>query len=251
MGDPRAWDHAPTDANVGILCGTASGGLVVLDFDEPDLCRRVLGMTPRSLGVLTVVVESSRGHHVYARHPGVATRVPQEGFSILGDGSLVVAPPSVHASGRAYCFMAEPRRIANLTEFADESILATEPADGAPSPAMEESAVETGSAEPVTLSEAAAVVERQHARVREAWRLLTTPLPEDVVFEGSGSDAWSRADFLVALCLIQHGHEPAGVARLLLALPGSKARVRGERYAARTCARAAATARTGKLPGRG
>jgi hypothetical protein len=221
---------------------------VVLDFDDADLFHEVLGLSPRSLAAHTPVVRTSRGYHAYARCSGIRTRVPRNGLSVLGEGSLAVAPPSVHPSGISYSFVAEPRRIAALAEFApqfcDEGFASHEPTDR-----VEESN-EIAAVEPLSREDAFHVIRGQHPRVVEAWSLLTTRPPSGRVFEGSGSDAWSRADFLVALCLIQHGADPERVAAFLTTLEGSKAAERGLRYARRTCERAAETAWTGRLPGR-
>lgn len=246
-GDP--WRGAPLDANVGVLGGAASGGLVVLDFDDHEILREVFGMSPASIAAHTVVVRTARGFHVYARCAEPVTRVPREGFSVLGEGSLAVAPPSVHPSGVLYSFVGEPQRIAKLSEFGvEEKFDEAELADERDPPTRGSEMNHGGLA--ISLSEAEAIVRAQNEKVIAAWRLLTTPAPADRVFEGSGTDPWSRADFLVALCLIQHGLEPARVARLLMGLEGSKAAVRGAHYAIRTCERAAETARTGRLPAR-
>lgn len=245
---PDAWAGAPPDANVGLLTGAASQGLVVLDFDDLELFHEILGLSPRSLAAHTIVVRSARGYHAYARHDGTRTRVPREGFSILGEGSLAVAPPSVHPSGPTYSFVGQPRTIAPLEAFAPDLVdVEAVHRRSSAAPAHELAIVP---AEPLPRGEVSTILNAQGPKVREAWRLLTTPLPPDVSFDGSGSDPWSRADFLVALCLVQHGYEPARVAALLTSLAGSKAAARGMRYAARTCERAAETARTGRLPGR-
>ena len=249
--DPDAWRDPPADANVGVLAGAASGGLVVLDFDDPEILHSVLGMSPRSIAAHTIVVKTARGYHVYARHEGVTTRIPRDGFSILGEGSLAVAPPSIHPSGFAYSFVAEPRRIAMLSEFALAEEFNEAPHEaGAPrsEPVMEQATPAGVTA--LSEEEALRIVHAQSEKVVAAWKLLTSAPPSARSFDGSGSDSWSRADFLVALCLIQHGHEPEQVAALLVTLEGSKAAVRGWPYAMRTCARAAETARTGRLPGR-
>ncbi len=78
-GQEEQWSRAPADANVGILTGARSGGLVVLDFDTRDGPERVLGMTVEQIAVLTMVVETSRGWHVYVREAGVASGTPREG----------------------------------------------------------------------------------------------------------------------------------------------------------------------------
>jgi hypothetical protein len=245
----HAWANVPQSANVGVITGSASGGLVVLDFDDPELFHEVLGLSPRSLASHTIVVRTARGFHAYARHPGTATRVPREGFSILGDGSLAVAPPSVHPSGAVYTFVGEPKRIARLSEFAAEELLAV-PEPATPEGPHQLAAGAPFEIQPILPEDAFKIVSAQNEKVVAAWKLLTSAPPSDRDFQDSGTDAWSRADFLIALCLIQHGCDPERVAAFLMVLPGSKAAARGWPYAMRTCARAAETARTGRLPGR-
>lgn len=101
------WQRWP-DANVGIRTGESSG-LVVLDIDTPkggsgaldDLERRH-GRIAKTARVLT----GSGGQHVYLRHPGGQVLNSEQklgaGLDVRGDGGYVVAPPSMHASGRPY-----------------------------------------------------------------------------------------------------------------------------------------------------
>ena len=67
--------------------------------------------------------QSSRGQHVYGTHPDVEATTPSKGYSVLGNGSLVVAPPSIHPSGAVYRFLAEPRRIAPITDLTTPDVL--------------------------------------------------------------------------------------------------------------------------------
>jgi hypothetical protein len=104
------WRRWP-DANVGIRTGAASG-LLVLDVDTPkggagslaELERRH-GALPKTARVLT----GGGGQHVYFAHPGQTVRNSAgqlgDGLDVRADGGYVVAPPSVHASGRRYQWM--------------------------------------------------------------------------------------------------------------------------------------------------
>lgn len=214
LGHPEQWVGAPGDANIGVLTGAPSGGLVVLDFDTRDGPERVLGLTPAQLAVVTMVVETARGWHVYARRDGVATSTPREGLDVRGEGGMVLAPPSLHPSGHRYAFVGACRSLLALDAFAGAL---------GPSQALE---VEED------LARAEAWVELQAPKLREAWARLRAP----------PSTSWdpSRADFAVARCLWEAGWTPKEVAGLLLRLPGSRAHERGEAYALRTAERAAA-----------
>jgi hypothetical protein len=114
----RAWWRSWTDAGVGIATGRASR-LVVLDVDPRhggDDSLRELAARIGGLPDTTVCLTGGGGTHHYYRHPGgrdVPCRVAIGGYAGLdlrGDGGYVVAPPSPHASGRAYAWdaMAHP-----------------------------------------------------------------------------------------------------------------------------------------------
>lgn len=99
------FDHAPA-LGVGLVQGR-NAGTIVLDFDGElgmatlrELERRGL---PHSVRALT----PGGGVHVYLRHPGtpIATRKQVlPGMDVRGDGGFVVAPPSVHHTGRPYAW---------------------------------------------------------------------------------------------------------------------------------------------------
>jgi hypothetical protein len=93
-------------ANVGIATGAVSG-LVVVDIDPRhggdgtlDHLLEEHGRLPDTVEVLT----GGGGRHLYFAHPGgrVLSKTIAPGVDVKGDGGYVVAPPSVHASGRRY-----------------------------------------------------------------------------------------------------------------------------------------------------
>lgn len=104
------WARWP-DANVGIRTGAASG-LVVLDIDSVkggddslERLARAHGPLPDTVEVLT----GGGGRHLYFRHPGgvgksVAGLAGLAGLDVRADGGYVVAPPSMHISGKAYAW---------------------------------------------------------------------------------------------------------------------------------------------------
>lgn len=99
----REWWTRWPDANIGIATGAVSG-IIVLDVDGED-GRRSLeeiagGNIPR-----TPHTNTGKGRHYLFRHPGgewrnFAGKLP--GLDFRGDGGYIVAPPSVHPSGRRY-----------------------------------------------------------------------------------------------------------------------------------------------------
>lgn len=103
----RGWWQRWPDAGVAIATGR---GLVVVDIDVHKGgddsyvdARRALGDVPDTVEVIT----GSGGRHIYLAAPeGVAVRCSAgqlgPGLDVRGDGGYVVAPPSLHASGRRY-----------------------------------------------------------------------------------------------------------------------------------------------------
>jgi P4 family phage/plasmid primase-like protien len=98
----KAWWKKWPDANIGIATGKASG-LAVLDVDGPageDVVKK--------MGVpKTCTVRTGKGRQLYLKHPGFVIKNKVKVFPDLdsrGDGGYVVAPGSLHASGKVYYF---------------------------------------------------------------------------------------------------------------------------------------------------
>lgn len=100
----RAWWSRWPGANVGVVTGAVSV-LVVLDLDGPEVVNYA-----KERGVpQTPVVATGKGFHVYFQHPGrpvpnAAALAGIKGLDLRGDGGYVVAPPSLHPSGRRYAW---------------------------------------------------------------------------------------------------------------------------------------------------
>jgi hypothetical protein len=96
------WFADPT-MGVGIVTGAISN-LTVADFDGDIGAATEQDILPR-LGAGPVALTGGGGCHRFFSHPG--KKVPTRkgilpGMDIRGDGGFIVAPPSVHASGRQY-----------------------------------------------------------------------------------------------------------------------------------------------------
>ena len=98
------WTRFP-DANIGIATG---GGLVVVDIDSPEAMAACSG---RGLPA-TVVAATGRGWHYYYRGDGRSLVGVLPGVDTRGDGGYVVAPPSIHESGRTYAWEDSPEHTA-------------------------------------------------------------------------------------------------------------------------------------------
>ncbi|MCP4250700.1 MAG: DNA primase [bacterium] len=108
-GEVRIWNRRWPTANIGIVTGAVSG-LLVLDIDPQHGGTESLVRMEREDEALPKSVEAATGgggRHIYFRHPGghVANRVGiGPGIDLRGDGGLIVAPPSIHPSGRPYAW---------------------------------------------------------------------------------------------------------------------------------------------------
>jgi hypothetical protein len=101
------WLQRWPTANLAIVTGAVSG-IVVLDIDprhggEAGLAalERDIGPFPSTLSALS----GGGGRHLYFRHPGHPVRNQcglRQGVDLRGDGGYIVAPPSMHASGKRY-----------------------------------------------------------------------------------------------------------------------------------------------------
>lgn len=97
----EGWWRRWPNANVAIACGAP--GPQVLDVDDLDAARGVLGRLARAPAVAT-----ARGRHFYFAGQDRGTVVLDYG-ELRGQGSYVIAPPSVHPTGREYVWLLEPR----------------------------------------------------------------------------------------------------------------------------------------------
>jgi putative DNA primase/helicase len=103
------WTESP-DANIGIATGSDSG-ILVLDIDPRNGGTENLKRLKKELGPLPDTVTAltgGGGRHLVFQHPLFPVRkdttgkVLGPGIDILSDGCIVIAPPSVHASGNRY-----------------------------------------------------------------------------------------------------------------------------------------------------
>lgn len=110
--DPNTGEHRQR-RNMGIITGAASGGVVVVDLDVHD------GRDGRSWWLALVAVEANGlepetvsqvtgggGRQLLFLAPEGWTpptfKAPPVGVDVRGQGGFIMAPPSMHASGRIY-----------------------------------------------------------------------------------------------------------------------------------------------------
>lgn len=115
------WWRAEPKANIGLACGSFSR-LLVLDVDGregedaiTDLQRRYRAL-PDTLWQLT----GSGGWHAFFLDPsglGSTVRKLGSGLDTRGEGGYVIAPPSIHESGRAYTWHNPGASVAVLPDW--------------------------------------------------------------------------------------------------------------------------------------
>jgi len=103
------WWHQEPNANIGIATGAVSH-CFVLDVDG-EKGENALKQLEAEFGQLPPTVESitgGGGRHLFFELPGTTVRNSTSkigsGIDIRGEGGYVVAPPSIHPSGRAYAW---------------------------------------------------------------------------------------------------------------------------------------------------
>jgi hypothetical protein len=138
----QAWWRENCDYNIGVATGAASN-IFVVDVDG-GAAETALRRLEESYGVLPETVEAitPRGRHVYFRYPQTPVRNSAgklaDGIDIRGEGGFVIAPPSMHPSGRRYCWSVDSAKalawapqwlVSKITEPAKGNSSATSPAD--------------------------------------------------------------------------------------------------------------------------
>ena len=112
----KKW-FSESQRNIAIVCGQVSGNLMVLDFDSNEMFQEFLIDIAEHEDLInaiknTWVVETGKGIHIYFRcpEPPVTKSFRDLKIDIRGEGSYVLAPPSVHPSGKQYKFKTDPKK---------------------------------------------------------------------------------------------------------------------------------------------
>ena len=96
------WTYTNSALNIGIITGAISK-IVVVDVEKGGK----IDDFPPTVSAKT----GGGGYHFYFKHPGFPIKTVsriRENTDIRGDGGLVVAPPSQHASGNSYEWINSP-----------------------------------------------------------------------------------------------------------------------------------------------
>jgi len=109
------WQRTGLLENVGIICGEVSGGLIIVDCDGKDAISKFASTFPELSDTYAVLSGSGEGAHyyLYANIVPPTTRVTGMDYGnieLRSNGAYVIAPPSIHPSGRSYTVL-KPRPI--------------------------------------------------------------------------------------------------------------------------------------------
>lgn len=102
-----AWWEKHPNANIGLATGAVSG-IFVLDVDDEDGEQALKSLENRHDPLPpTGEVITGRGRHLYFKMPDHVAVISSagklgKGLDVRGDGGYIVAPPSIHESGRPY-----------------------------------------------------------------------------------------------------------------------------------------------------
>jgi hypothetical protein len=107
------WWNAFPELNIGIATGKASG-VFVLDVDGEDGEGSLLKLEGEHSALPpTVEAVTGKGRHCYFRSKHKICNSAGQigiGLDIRGDGGYVIAPPSIHPSGRPYAWSVDTTR---------------------------------------------------------------------------------------------------------------------------------------------
>lgn len=119
----QIWDANGLLQNVGIIGGAVSENLVVMDLDGTKACEAFALTFPELTDTYTVASGSSSGAHLYFYADALppTTRVTSTVYGnveLRANGCYVVAPPSIHPSGKPYS-ISNPAPILNVPNMQD------------------------------------------------------------------------------------------------------------------------------------
>jgi hypothetical protein len=107
----RTWWQQDENFNIGIATG-AKSGVFVVDIDNEDGFAALvkLGVMPDTVAAIT-----ASGEHYYFNMPDCdlrnSVRKIADGVDIRANGGYVLAPPSVHPSGKRYTWSVDSARV--------------------------------------------------------------------------------------------------------------------------------------------
>jgi len=103
----QKWIDDGLFVGIGIIGGTISNNLAVIDFDDDNIPKEIGLKLDKIQENGNWVVKTGKGYHIYCRDSkSVKTRkVALCSMDLKAEGGYVVAPPSMHESGNKYFFI--------------------------------------------------------------------------------------------------------------------------------------------------
>ncbi|MFA5450451.1 MAG: bifunctional DNA primase/polymerase [Dehalococcoidales bacterium] len=122
----RKWNNG-APSNLAVVTGKASGNLVVLDFDDTDRYCEFTNTFYDKTGIgdlfeYTLCVQTSRGVHVWLRVEDLPKSTKLPSLDIKSEGGYVLAPPSVHPTGKVYEFIDPDMPVKSIQRLSDIGI---------------------------------------------------------------------------------------------------------------------------------
>lgn len=130
MSEDEVRKYFSGDVNIGVVCGAVSGNLVVIDWDDKKIFDDVERKFSNAEETLTCA--TGKGVHKYFRtaRPVPCFRLAELSIDVKGEGGYVVAPPSLHKTGRRYERISEVKepRFMDVDDFKRDFISSLEDA---------------------------------------------------------------------------------------------------------------------------
>jgi len=108
------WFPSGVERNIVIATGESSGGLAVLDFDDEEFYKEYIEGVEHKTWVAKTGSPGHRQVYIRSKKPVRNRRVFYNGklvLEVLAEGHVVVAPPSLHPSGRHYEWQTDVRTL--------------------------------------------------------------------------------------------------------------------------------------------
>ncbi|MCK5030748.1 MAG: bifunctional DNA primase/polymerase [Thermoplasmatales archaeon] len=104
----QEWIDKKLFKNIGVVCGSVSNNLVVIDIDDKKIIEEIKINLHKVVTSGSWVVETGKGYHFYCKYdmdPGEIRKDTETSIEYRANGGYVVAPPSIHPSNKKYKFL--------------------------------------------------------------------------------------------------------------------------------------------------
>lgn len=115
------------EQNIGLACGTISGGLMVFDVDDSETAQYLLAL--KEIRKQTAVSLTRRGCHIYMYTTGDTHTIHLRATDgrklgeLRGDGAYVVAPPSHRVDGDRYRWLQKEDALSHIIHLETQSAI--------------------------------------------------------------------------------------------------------------------------------